>query len=274
MQNHELRVLVQEANNHIRILTAKKEHDAALENPGEELAKLKKSLDVKLTKAQQQSEIASQLARAQERLNELCEKWEGDKHLDILTRHYTRFSSWEDLATYPSETPKFDWRVVALRTLAEAYDARAVREKRSVSLKPYCGYFDGLGYDTITLEATIAEPPRGPDVKGELEDAIIQGELDVPHDFRLDSRAFVTERTRDIQTAMDKRWRKVWSNIEGHRIEEMKREMVEEHCLSRFSAKTVSALHSLAWDRGHSSGFDEVKSNYPDLVALLETTLA
>jgi len=268
----ELNSLFHEINQFRHRLVQCKDWEVADTNPALELAEYEAAMPKSLTKSQARTELASKFTRTKEILADLRKVWGDNKHLDILATHYTHYQSWADVCADPSP-PTFDMRIPALRFMAEAYDVWARASGKGVSLKPYFGYFDGPGYNTSTLEAEITEPIRTEDARREIEAAIRDRSLQVPLDFITDTKAFITERARQINSSMQHRWLQVYNKIEQHHIEEMRKEMVEEHGLDRFKPETVAKLHSLTWENGHSSGFSEVKSQYRDLVELLETTL-
>lgn len=245
-------------------------HEAAMLNPAVSLGALFAKIPKEYPKSAPKSLATKMLFDAELVLSKKCiDNWGGNIHLDVLARRNTGFRNWNDILKAPRPLPKFDMRVKAMRFLAGEVE----RQTGETVLRSNSEYFEGPGYDRTTLEVTLPRPKPSGAVAEEVLEAVETGALDIPWDFRTDSKAFMKERVNEIVHACYTRWTEVTTEVNQAERRNMEAEVEEEHNLKRFKPKTIAALHSLAWQQGHSNGLEEVRLQYSDLVELLETTL-
>lgn len=243
-------------------------HEAAMLNPAVALGALFSKLPTRAPKTVSPA-LALRFNSEMDASKKCIDNWGGNIHLDILARRNTGFLNWNEILTASGPLPKFDMRVKAMRLLADEVE----RQTDKAVFRSNSDYFDRPGYDLVTLEVTLPRPKPSGEVSEEIIRAVETGELDIPWDFRTDSKAFIKERVSEIVHSYYTRWTEVTTEVNQAERRGMEAEVEAEHDLKRFKPKTITALHSLAWQQGHAHGLEEVRLQYSDLVELLESTL-
>lgn len=107
--------------------------------------------------------------------------------------------------------------------------------------------------------------PNKETIRKIIQDKILYGELKLPSDRMLDSKAWIEEQIEEEY----KTERKLWGESENEAISAWQKHQEAEHGFQTLPETLRQKIHGLVWEMAHSGGFGDMENRYCDLVPLV-----